>query len=287
MGGKNESPVVKTRFFMYGSYRFYIDKWPNEINANFVLNIIDMLSAELNAPFDQLVHTLYSNDQDKPIVYNEYTNDTKGRLAFSNFEFVALFTGKDGKVTAPSIEATCNDNKDSIYSLARIAVQLPFDVLPMMISVDFDCNYACNHGKLNNLKRLISKLEDFGCRVNNSFYHVYYRKNTATTLDGGQIGSIISIEDRQNIKQSIVHRKNNCVNCVMDVFGLNSILCSDISDRAKEEIVGFVGTGFVDVVAENFVFSVPSFGEITPNYRFKYYKIISRLRKMLMREGIL
>lgn len=272
---------------MYGSYRFYVDKWPGIIQASSVLDIIDMFSVELRAPFNRLIHTLYSPDKNQPIVYNEYTNNIHDRANFCSSNFTPLLIGKYGEVTAPSVMATCNNNVDSIYSLIRIEVQLPINSIPMILSVDFDCNYVLNSISLNGYNRFISRLYAMGYRVNNSFYHVYNMKNTATTLDGGQIGSIVAFEDRQIIKKSVVHRSKNCVDHIMDVFGVNSILCNSISDGAKDKITNLVGEYFVDTVGENFIFSLPCLKTITPNYHFKQCHVVNKLRKIIKSEGLL
>lgn len=272
---------------MYGSYRFYIDKWPEVIQATSVLDIIDMFSAELGAPYTRLIHTLYSPDKNQPIVYDEYANDTYGRLAFTSSNFIPLFVGKDGEVTAPSVMATCDGNANLIYSFIRIEVQLPFNSIPMTLCVDFDCNYVTNPLSSNGISRFISRLHDMGYRVNNSFYHVYHKKNTATTLDGGQIGSIISLGDRQIIKKSVAHRSKNCVNHIMDVFGVNSILCNTISDGAKDKITNLVGEHHVGTVGENFIFSLPCLKTITPKYYIKQYYIVNKLRKIIKSDGLL
>lgn len=266
---------------MYGSYRFYIDKWPTELKAITVLKLVDMFATKLGTTYNKLIHTLYSPDQDTPIVHREFANDILGRNNFISSDFIPLFIGKYGEVSAPFVIATFECKPNSIYEHICIKVQLPYDSLPMIVSVDFDFNYTLNNLDINSIQMFLTHLYDMGYRVNNSFYHVYFKKNTATILDRGQIGSIITLKEKQILKYSVEHGNKNYLNNILDVFVSNSILSNVISDKARIEITKIVGENFVGMVAENFVFSIPSLKKITPHYDCKHFYTINKLRRII------
>lgn len=271
---------------MYGSFRFFIDRWPCDICATSVLEIIDLFSIRLGAPFSRLIHVLHNPDEDRPKVYIEYPNNESGRKSFVSNEFVSLFTGKYGDVSAPSVKATCDCSRNAVYSCISIEVQLPFKTTPMILRVDFDCSYIQNSLSLGTYALLLSNLHDLGFEVNNSFLHLYRKISTAITLDGGQVGSIISFDEKRNIKQAISHRKKGNMNCMMDVFSINSIRDNIISEKTQAKIADIVGCSSVANIAENFIFSLPVSDSIPKHYRSAHGNIVKRIRKMLRAEGV-
>lgn len=272
---------------MYGSLRIYIDKWDHDIGATSILDIINMFSLGLGAPFSRLIHVLYSPDEDRPKVYVEYTNDESGRNAFISSEFISEFTGKYGDVSAPSVKATCACDSNEVYSGISIEVQLPCGRSPMILRVDFDLNFISIPLELSTYTLLLSNLYSMGYRVNNSFFHVYRKRKTVVTLDGGQIGSFISFEEKRNIKQSIAHRKNGEINRIFDVFYINSIRRSQISKAARDSIIDIVGNNCTANVADNFVFSLPISTPISFHYRHTYSNIVKKLRMIATSHGLI
>ena len=266
---------------MYGSFRFYIDKRPDSIGAPIILEILDMISRELDAPYSRIIHVLYSPDEDRPKVYLEYENDENGRRLFETNHFIQVFTGKHGDVSSPLVRATCCCDPDKIYSGISIEVQLPCGSNPMILRVDFDCRYIQAPINLHTYSLLLFNLYNKGFIVNNAFLHVYRKKNTATTLDGGQIGTVVSLDERRNIKQAIAHRQKGNVGCALDVFYINSFHDSLIGEAERAEIARIVGNSFVTNVAENLVFSLPITDLRTNNYRKACGKVIRQLRKFL------
>ena len=157
----------------------------------------------------------------------------------------------------------------------------------MIIRVDFDFSYATKPFTFKSFCFLLERLYHKGFRVNNSFYHVYRRRNTATTLDGGQIGSFSSLGDKRNIARAVAHRRKLSVNCIMDVFSINSVLCGSVSDNAKDRIAAIVGKHFVKTVADYFVFALPYQEAIDSIYYIQRYCKVNRLREIIKAEGLL
>lgn len=270
---------------MYGSYRFYIDRWPKKITASDVLDIFDMLGSALGASFTRIIHTLFSMDNDEPITNVEYTNDTHGREAFISSGIVLLFTSKFGEQFDSFFTATCNVAANKLYDCIYINVRLPFSSNPLIISIDYDNNYVSKDINFSRFIYIHNRLNDMGYRVNNAFHCKYHRKNTAACFDGGQIGSIVPLKEKRWIRRSVAHRQKRCTNCMIDLFEENSVLRDTLSDAAKEEIKNVVGDSSVSELAESFIFSIPTnSSSIISDYSPRKK---SKIKKILLSEGVL
>ena len=176
----------------------------------------------------------------------------------------------------------------SIESPIRITIQLPSKLIPMVIRVDYDCSFLNKDADLLGMyKSFIKNLFIWGYSVNNSFLHLYLRQNTAFTLDCGQLGSWLSFEDSDNIKKSLAHKTNGCINCIMDVFLANSIRFDILQSETIRKITDVVGMAYTDIVSDNFMFALPVGHKISSHYRKRYFRLVFQLRKHLKSADLL
>ena len=273
---------------MHGSFRFYIDKWPDKIQTSSILDIFDMFSQKLGIPFSKYTYTLYDSKVDDPIIYVEYNNDEIARSEFLVRDLTPPFICKPGSFTAPIIQAADECDVLSIGAPIRVNIQLPSKLIPMVIRVDYDCNFLKKDADLLGMyKSFIKNLFIWGYSVNNSFLHLYLRQNTAFTLDCGQLGSWLSLEDKDNINKSLAHKTNGCVNCIMDVFMANSIRFDILQSETIRKITDVVGMEYTEIVSDNFMFALPIGNKISSYYRKRYFRLVFQLRKLLKSADLL
>ena len=134
---------------------------------------------------------------------------------------------------------------------------------------------------LESYNYIIQSLCDCGFIVNNGIYHVYRKKNEATTLDGGQIGSFLGLSERVNLKNHLKHRRVGCRDRAMGIYYANSVRTNSINKKAIEAIKDVVGSS--NVILENniFSFSLGNMINATPNYQIKRAIIIKELQNIL------
>ena len=264
---------------MYCSLRFFIDKPPDLLDAHTILCVFELISVKLGIEYDYIQHTLFDPEKDCTIINRNYSYDIFGKKCFVNSEIKHLVSSEFGDLSAPFITASCNSQNNVLYSKVRAEVQFPTYGTPMVIRVDYEQKYA---RKLDFQKftYLITNLCSLGFHVNNAFFHIYHCKNEAVTLDGGQIGSIIGMSGRRNLKKYILHRKNGCVNRPMDIFYANYVPEFLLSNENWNKVSKVLGQDYVAKIEDGVAFALSNTVSLSPYYRIIEQAMLKKLHRI-------
>lgn len=266
---------------MYCSLRFYIDETPDLTKAQNILGIFELFENVFGISYDYVLYTLFDPDKDSIFVDEKYIYNTLGKTEFLNANILPLLVGKNGDYSAPFITASCNGKSTKIYSGICVQTQFPAYTKPFIIKVDYKQKDA-EKLTLQKYVFFVHALTAMGFRVNNCFYHVYSKKNEATTLDGGQVGSSIHYYGRQNLKKYLLHSREGCLNRFMDIYCFNSIRLDSIKNGMQEAIWDVVGNSNTMIVDGILSFALGDSNDLTPSYRIKYRFLLKKLRKLLL-----
>ena len=267
---------------MHGSMRFFCDKAPDSIQGQQILNVFELFSNVLGTDYELFSYILWSPDEDDDFINVSYNNTPMGKERFLNERIIPLIKGKDGDLSAPIISATCKCKESQIYSDIRVQIRFPVYSMPFTICADFEEDIV-NKVKYKEYIKLICGLQKMGYSINNGLYHVYCMKNEAETLDGGQIGSIISCCGRKNINQCIKHRKKGGLDCLMGIYYYNTIRNDLLDDTTRNRISEIIGNNDHDILDNTFSFALTACDHVSSSYWIKNYQKIKTLEKELCR----
>lgn len=152
---------------------------------------------------------------------------------------------------------------------------------PLTIKVDYQIKEETVK-LIEPYRRIIQQLYENELPVNNSFAHVYRYRNEASILDGGQIGSWISLQSKNILKHYITHAREHCLNHIMDVFCADSIQRRFLSEEKLKKLTEIIGPDRVWTVKDSIVFSLPNIEYITSSYRITNVKLIKKIQKLLL-----
>lgn len=269
---------------MYGSARFFIDEWPRQITSNNLIEIFEFLSNSLGVELEIISYVLFDPDGDGMLINQVYPFNRCGKEEFSNIQIMPLVSGKNGDLSAPFVQATCQLNSEQLYDSIQIVVQFPFPGFPMVLGIDYDCKSVLSTFTLDSFKDALSFLRQRGCRVNNSLFHIYANKNIAAALDRGQVGIV---SERRLIRKASAHYQRGCVDSLMDVFCANSILCRTLSLSAKNKVKAIVGSENVIEMGDTFIFALAPLQKLRPILPFPSLRRLKKLRHILKEERLL
>ena len=266
---------------MYCSLRYYIADTPSLTNPHTLLKLFEIFAHTSHIPYDFISYTLFDPDRDTTLIDETFLYKSTENTAFLATHIFPLVSGKDGDLSSPFICATCHTTPNQLYSKIRVQVQYPVYSLPLILRVDceeletFDFSFE-------KYIFLLKEITSLGFRVNNSFYHLYNEKKEAITLDGGQMGSLASPFQRENIDRFLIHRKADCLNRCMNIYCINSIQADLLSDNVLNKIRRIVGYDKV-IISDNIIsFALDDMKKISSTYRLKYRKTIKELKRLLI-----
>lgn len=264
---------------MYCSFRFFLDSYPTLLESYPLLELFEVFASELGVSYDFISYILLDPDNDVVCINKSYSYDLEGKAVFLSSDVIPQLVGCDGCATAPFFEATFCQSSHKTSRMNCVRVEFPANFMPMIIKVDFDCSYI---GPIDKWKfiRIVERLHCLGYHVNNAYFHVYSRANEAETLDGGQIG-VIGSSGRKNIRNSLTHRQNGCLNHVMDVFCANAIGSSVFSDETWKHIYDIVGQENFWKIDDIVVFFLTKNAELWKSYGILERTMARKLTRVL------
>lgn len=265
---------------MYGSIRIFVDKTPEWIGAQNILGVFELFADALGKTYDFISYTLFDPDKDCALIDEKFLYDPAGKKRFLDTSIIPVAFGEKGDLSAPFLSATCEGKANQIYAEISVQVQFPVYSAPFTIRVDYE-QKGIGALSLEKYARLIQGLCALGFPVNNAFYHVYSRKNEAATLDGGQIGPLISLREHENLRNSVMHRKESCLNRIMGIYCANSIRLDSLSEEVQKEITAIVGSGNVMIADDIFSFALGNMETLTPTHRIRCWVVRKKLQKLL------
>ena len=268
---------------MYCSLRFYVDEISETVDSRLILQIFEVFSQMLQKKYDYIEHCILSSENDT-ITSHKFLYDINGHNSFADYIITPMQIDNHGEIVAQTVSATCEHAWNLLYSNIYVSIRFPLDRNPMIIAVDYQ-----NHSKAMTFEQyasLISILQQLGFHINNSFYHIYNRMNTVTTLDRGQLGSFVSLADRKNIKNSVVHHMKNCIDHIMDIFCANSIPSRMLSNDTKQSIVQLLGNNAKEI-GDSYVFALPDVENLKTTYRIRHYTLIKKLQNLFKSNNIM
>ena len=266
---------------MYCSLRFFVDQTPDLAKAQNILRIFEVAKSVLEIPFDYISYTLFDPDKDDLLIHEKYSYNTQEIAAFLDADILPTYLGKSGDFSAPFISATCNGKATQIYARIRVETQFPAYTQPFIIRVDYEQKNAPKL-TLEKYVFLIQALSTMGFRINNCFYHVYTKKNEATTLDGGQVGSFTNYYERNNLQKFVLHHGEGCLNRFMDIYCFNSVRLDLLKPETIRAITDIVGDSNLTITDGVLSFALGSVDELSPNYRLTHHHTLRKLQKLLL-----
>ncbi len=269
---------------MYCSLRVYIDKVNRSVNAQNILDIFEVFEIVLCKSYDYISYILFDPDRDRTLIDEKYSYDSIGKNRFLNTDILPVFVGKSGDMSSPFIGAYCASKSTQLYSKIRVQIQFPDHTQPFVIRVDYEQKEE-EKLTLEKYAYLMKRISSIGFHVNNSFYHVYAKKGEVFTLDGGQCGSLLTYYERNNLKNSVMHRKAGCINRFMDIYCVNSICTEWLDVKTRQQIEDIVGSENTVFDAEIFSFSTGSLQNLTSRYRVRDQRVIRKLRHLLLESN--
>ena len=240
-----------------------------------------MLENMLCKTYNHVSYLLFDPDNDRTLIDEKYSYDVVGKREFLNKDILPVVVGKSGDMSSPFIEASCESKPMQLYSKIRVQIRFPAYTQPFVICVDYEQKEE-EKLTLEKYASLMKKLSAIGFHVNNSFYHVYAKKNEAFTLDGGQSGSLLNHYERKNLKNSVMHRKAGCINRFMDIYCANSICTELLDEKTRQQIEDIVGSENTVYDTEVFSFSIGNMQNLTSAYRVRDQRVIKKLRWLLL-----
>jgi len=270
---------------MYCYLDFYIDKTPKKITAHKVLQIFEMFSEELGLSYDRINYLLFNPDATGmgTTINKKYRYNQNGKEKFLKEEIIPLITGKYGDTSAPFINAYTYEKKDVFFHNTEVLICFSKNSFPFKISVI----YKRKDGRKISFQKyvnIIFKLKKIGFSVNNSFYHVYYRRNAVAPFIGMQIGSHSSVFEMLNRNNFFEHQKYNYLNHIMGIYCANSVVSNYLDEKTKQQIASYVGSNNVFETNDTFIFSLPNLERIKPIYRLKYIVLIYKLKRVIKKR---
>lgn len=264
---------------MYCSLRVYVDKISDSVSTQNILNLFELFSNTFGWSYDYITYMLFDPEKEGTLIDKKYSYDSVGKNGFLNANIVPLVTGQHGDLSAPFITAACIEEPPQLYSGHRVQIQFPISSELFVIRVDYE-QKDTQKLTLETYNFLIQSLAEVGFCVNNGFYHVYRNKNEAVTLDGGQIGSLISYCGYANLSNYLIHRQKDFRNRLMCIYCANSICTDSLGKDMLESIVNIVGSS--NVILENNIcsFSLGNMQKSTPSYRIRYAVILIKLQRL-------
>jgi len=270
---------------MYYSFRFYIGKVDFLTDTNVIIQMFDLFAEKLGLAYDYIEYSARNPDGDNYIADAQFRYDPKGKANFAGFKLVPVYMGKTGDSTSPTITATCRCEDSELYSRCIVRCFFPLHDynVPMIIRVD------CQRKREEKItfqqyQELLSGLNELGYHVDNSFCHLYRRKNECATLDGGNVGLFCIFttwKERKNIRNCINHRMKGYLGHITDVFCANSIRRDYLDDSLIEKISSIVGAGNVATVGDSVVFSLSQMKKMSVDYQLRYHRRIGELREVI------
>ena len=118
--------------------------------------------------------------------------------------------------------------------------------------------------------------------VENIFSVAYTKKNEATTLDGGQVGSFINYYERNNLQKFVLHHGEGCLNRFMDIYCFNSVRLDLLKPETIRAITDIVGDSNLTITDGVLSFALGSVDELSPNYRLTHHHTLRKLQKLLL-----
>lgn len=264
---------------MYCSLRLFIDKTPDLSDSSNFLNVVELCSNFCNKSIDYLTCYACNVDSDEMMMNKKFNYNEKGIEKFKKTKIISSNEVENRIFTTLCGMKKCDDFEP--FSDIRIYMIYPLNSLPLEIYFDFK---LCSNNKVSFVKycTFIRQLNAIGYRVNNSFCYICSLKRETLTLDGIRDGSFITLQGRNNLNSSAIHRFNSSLNRFMNIYYFNSITINALNDKKIKGIIDIVGKENVKVEDDILSFALDSVDNITPLYHLKYLNKIKKLRKLLL-----
>ena len=264
---------------MYGSFRFYIDSFAGVNTKESILRFYELFNDFFSVDFEYIYYRQLDAESDRWLKDLEFTYNKSGKERFLAEEIVPGAIGSQGDASVPFIGTTCHTSPDKLYGKARVEFQMT-DSARIVLRVDFCGKYLKQMISGSDYKNIVIQIMEAGFHVNNSLFHIYSSQNTATALDGGQIGSWGRLSDRRLINAYREHALNGCQDHLMGVFLANSVLLNMADNGIRQEIDAIIGEGHTFVYKDIFGFFLPDKDWSSSIYHIKDYEKIRKIRAL-------
>ena len=266
---------------MFYSFRFFIDRTPALKDIHCYLELLELLNRKLQLRFDSILYCILDPDSNERFIEKHlFPWNSEGKNQFSKISVNPIYTGRSGEMVAPIIIARDSCSYSQLFVNCRFFCRYPVYDLPMIIGIDFLNNNVGIIG-INQFSEFFCSLSDLGFHINNSFVHLYSRIQEAVTLDGGRISTLVTTQEKKNIRNYINHRQNKCLNHIMDIYCINTLVESCIDKPTFNNLIKIVGVNNVMLVKDSVIFALPQLEQINLKYQQKNSAIILSLRSVL------
>ncbi len=128
---------------------------------------------------------------------------------------------------------------------------------------------------------ILSKLDEQGFTINNSFCEVNLSRGAVESLEGGLRFDVSEYIHMRNLNNHEEHLRHKCRNHIMGIYCCDSIKKDFLSENQRLLITEICGKENVQYINDNFVFSVVPGGIFTPLYRITEREKIRKTREII------
>lgn len=225
----------------YYSMRFYIEKYPLEINCSNIINMIDNISVLLGCEYHELGYTLLHPDYNYKELGKIFCKSKKSKELFKGLDIPIRYYGNKTEIPAtPMLVFQSKVNSSWLFPLFSIEINYPpIESQYLSIVLDISKDMLKQKITLSIFRDIQTIIETNGYCINSGFVHYYYGNARRIILDGGESG-IITANDWRIINHAIGYVED-WKNKVLDIFYINSIRCEALPRSTMEEIKKIVG----------------------------------------------
>ena len=273
---------------MYGTIKFYIDKFPKNDLSQETVETMENISKLIWGGDVAFYHYLMFDPlaPDEILADKTFPNTIQGRETFCKTKIPLYLTGLED-VETPSIIGKGGTDPWKAYEKYMIRFFYwntnPYQArqFRLTLTIHLDYSFVNKRISFSDYSELVGLLQKRGYHINNGYYHVYNHKNMCNSFDG-ITGIFLSSADKRILKMGVLHNKARNENHVADVFFANTLPPAIISYEVRKEIENIVGSENVSNVGDHFNFSICDLSNAKPSdYYWKNKKKIKTLRKVL------
>lgn len=265
---------------MYISVRCFFNKCDKLPPANIILSTLERIACFLHLPYDEYYYLLPSPDSDNNVIQKQFPNSEEGRQQLLNCLITPIVVGKYGEESSAFLGISCFCNENEAFEKARIEYQYPQNAMPATLRIDYKQTGNKNFDFCSYCD-IISILYDMQLETNNSFVVNLRNKKACVSLDGGQIGSFVTLEIRRNLKNYLLHQEHHFMNSIRGACCANSIEKKYINKYQVSEIRQIVGEKNFAEIGNSVVFALPNLSFLTPQYSIIFATTINKLKQVL------
>lgn len=251
---------VKIMIGCYYMIRMYIEKYPEEINCQDLLDMADEIGYLCGCEYKRLGYSLLHPDYDYKDLGIHMVNNKKNREKFARLSIPLKYYGEKEKFPdSPIIEFDIADKYgifDSFYSIKLCYP--PDNIFPLQIIITIKEDLVSSKLTLSDFKNIQDIVISKGYVLHTALLD-YHLGNSYRNIFDGHVGLAtgnITINDWRIQEHSMKYIRE-WKNKVMDVFYMNSFNKEMLPKEALEKIIKIVGEKNIIDCDKKIIFKLP------------------------------